>query len=606
MEAERNNLCQQLESEEKSVRRAALLDLKKRAERKDLDGLPYLLEPLVKIVSSDKVDSLRESASIVLLFLTSSLKINSQQFQDIVNLTVERFEVEPAEEVCLTLAKIIHAVIVNQSNQAVYLENLDKLTQSVKVMVRDRYGEVVKEACDIIIWLSEKNDHFRLQADFFVEPLMQNLKTQPMKVRVMCVKALEPIMIHSPLTILNIAPDLEKCWSDSSPPLKLAMVQTVGKVSQEVESDDQNFHLLLPVILLGRCNDFIEVSEEAESFWQLLQNQPDAENWSNDMRIQTAQLLYQFVREIPDRKLELSTVMEILTFQSGDEQAAVRNWAWRSARLIGETCAEEALEWLSNRKQEEIEANSSCDLTIYSHIVRGFLLSTQSNYSPRTLDLCVQLAVKFSTTKDISLLECLESLVEKDVGIPAEPMNQLVSVALSLEGSKESDFSSRQMSLMARMAVRLEYPNVETMIQQRLPALLTSEGEPGQWTTTSPSWRILQFVAGDMKMIDGYVFDLLRQTISSNPNPEVKLKSFNILTASMEHLQSIDPAQLQAILLASVKWKPGRSASVLRSSAALCAYAAIHHRKLEIIPSNVNIMADSFVDWWKMKWSKLG
>jgi hypothetical protein len=94
MEAERNNLCQQLESEEKSVRRAALLDLKKRAERKDLDGLPYLLEPLVKIVSSDKVDSLRESASIVLLFLTSSLKINSQQFQDIVNLTVERFEVE--------------------------------------------------------------------------------------------------------------------------------------------------------------------------------------------------------------------------------------------------------------------------------------------------------------------------------------------------------------------------------------------------------------------------------------------------------------------------------------------------------------------------------
>lgn len=182
------------------------------------------------------------------------------------------------------------------------------------------------------------------------------------------------------------------------------------------------------------------------------------------------------------------------------------------------------------------------------------------------------------------------------MGIPAERMNQLVSVALSLEGSKESDFSSRQMSLLEKMAVRLEYPNVETMIQQRLPALLTSDCQPGKWTTTSPSWRILQFVAGELKMIDAYVFDLLRQTISSNPNPEVKLKSFNMLTASMEHLQSIDPNQLQAILLASVKWKPGRSASVLRSSAALCAYAAIHHRKLEIIPSNVNTMADSFVD----------
>jgi hypothetical protein len=51
------------------------------------------------------------------------------------------------------------------------------------------------------------------------------------------------------------------------------------------------------------------------------------------------------------------------------------------------------------------------------------------------------------------------------VWIPAEQMNQLVSVALSLEGSKESDFFSRQMSLLDKMAVRLKYPNVETMIQ---------------------------------------------------------------------------------------------------------------------------------------------
>nr|CAH0100992.1 unnamed protein product [Daphnia galeata] len=99
------------------------------------------------------------------------------------------------------------------------------------------------------------------------------------------------------------------------------------------------------------------------------------------MRIQTAQLLHQFIRELTARKLKLSTVMEILTFQSGDEKAPVRNWAWRSARLIVETCAEEALLWFSNRKQEEIEANNSWDLTIYSHIVRGFLHATPSRYT---------------------------------------------------------------------------------------------------------------------------------------------------------------------------------------------------------------------------------
>jgi hypothetical protein len=50
------------------------------------------------------------------------------------------------------------------------------------------------------------------------------------------------------------------------------------------------------------------------------------------------------------------------------------------------------------------------------------------------------------------------------------------------------------MNLLHEMAVRLEYPNAETKIQQRLPTLLTSEGEPVQWTTTSPSWKIFQIL----------------------------------------------------------------------------------------------------------------
>ena len=175
-----------------------------------------------------------KTASSILLSITSKSKIICQQFQSIVKLILDHFEAEQSEEVCLALAKVIHSVIEYGSSQQVYLENLDNLTQLVKLLIRDCYGEVVREACNIIISLAETNHHFRLQADYFVEPLMQNLNTESMKVRVMCVRALEPVMIHSPLTILNIAPQLEKVWSESSPSVKLAMVQTVGKVLQEV------------------------------------------------------------------------------------------------------------------------------------------------------------------------------------------------------------------------------------------------------------------------------------------------------------------------------------------------------------------------------------
>ena len=52
----------------------------------------------------------------------------------------------------------------------------------------------------------------------------------------------------------------------------------------------------------------------------------DAEDWNNNIRIQSAQLIYQFLLEIGSVKGELIHVMEILLHQFGDEEAQVRNW----------------------------------------------------------------------------------------------------------------------------------------------------------------------------------------------------------------------------------------------------------------------------------------
>lgn len=52
----------------------------------------------------------------------------------------------------------------------------------------------------------------------------------------------------------------------------------------------------------------------------------EAENWSNEIRTQTAQLLWQMLLESPDRRLELDTVMEIVVFQSGDEELTIRQY----------------------------------------------------------------------------------------------------------------------------------------------------------------------------------------------------------------------------------------------------------------------------------------
>jgi len=52
----------------------------------------------------------------------------------------------------------------------------------------------------------------------------------------------------------------------------------------------------------------------------------DAENWNNDIRIQNAQVLYQFLKEIACVKHEIINIMEVLLHQYGDEEAQIRNW----------------------------------------------------------------------------------------------------------------------------------------------------------------------------------------------------------------------------------------------------------------------------------------
>ena len=66
------------------------------------------------------------------------------------------------------------------------------------------------------------------------------------------------------------------------------------------------------------------------------------------------------------------------------------------------------------------------------------------------------------------------------------------------------------------MAVRLDYPDVDTMVKQKLPKLWeTCEEKPDKWTSNSFHWKMLQFVAGDLRLVNEFVFDLLVKTIAS-------------------------------------------------------------------------------------------
>lgn len=76
----------------------------------------------------------------------------------------------------------------------------------------------VAEGCDMVSTLAQSS-FFGLQADFFVDPLLQSVKTLPLKFRLRCLRSgLHPVMAKSPLTIPKVMEYLEKTWSTSSSP----------------------------------------------------------------------------------------------------------------------------------------------------------------------------------------------------------------------------------------------------------------------------------------------------------------------------------------------------------------------------------------------------
>ena len=265
-------LLEQLQSVDKFICRKALIDLQTKVTGRAVsDGhLNHLFQSLLQVTKNNNVDMLREKSCTILLDLVSTSGRDDGKHEELLNLVSGRLPVEHSEEIRLLLTRILHSSLSNMWTEENMLKHLDLLTTTTKTILKDRYGEVVKIGCEVVQTLSQVNPHFRLQADYFIKPLLSSFNSHPMKVRIMCVKALLPILVHSSLSVPDIIPVLEKNWSEMSPPLHLVTVKTVGNAAIEFDITEQYLHLLMPILFLGICNDFPEISTEATLLWKQL------------------------------------------------------------------------------------------------------------------------------------------------------------------------------------------------------------------------------------------------------------------------------------------------------------------------------------------------
>lgn len=140
--------------------------------------------------------------------------------------------------------------------------------------------------------------------------------------------------------------------------------------------------------------------------------------------------------------------------------------------------------------------------------------------------------------------------------------------------------------ILARITDYLNYSNETSLIQEKLSTILSRFVAVEDWNTESIPWRILQSAMQYLEEVNDLHFDIFQKLISSSSVPEIRLKSFNMLTESMSKLRPNQNQDVQSklwlLIRSNLQWKSGRTSAVIRSSASLCLELAFHHHVLDI------------------------
>ncbi len=154
--------------------------------------LKELIKPILKL-SSDTVEKCRELSITLLLSALEGCSEPNEFLSYVIPFLVQRIGqqdiIEQSEEMRLQLVQLLKYLIeVSNKNIGVYVDDCVKILQRTIV---DPYPEVKKESCNCASILAKTvPEHFHMQSESLIKPLLQTLSHQHSRVRVTAVHAI--------------------------------------------------------------------------------------------------------------------------------------------------------------------------------------------------------------------------------------------------------------------------------------------------------------------------------------------------------------------------------------------------------------------------------
>ncbi|KAG8006970.1 Dynein assembly factor 5 [Nibea albiflora] len=276
-----------LNEDNKSTRKRALELIKRETVDKGLSSgvlqevFSALLKPLLKCLS-DPMERCRETAISVITEFIRCVPKPEESLPYLMPCLAQRLGekeiLEPAEELRLSAVEMLTlSVEVCGKHLALYLNEMMNILQRT---ICDPFPDVKRESCKCTVNFAKcVPEHFHMQAESLVKPLMQTISHQHSRVRVSVIEATGAVIQHGTgKNIDDVVSHLAQRLFDDSPQVRKAVTAVVGDWLLHMRDRYSYFHKLIPLLLSSITDDIPEIRFLAADLWKQAGVQWEKEN----------------------------------------------------------------------------------------------------------------------------------------------------------------------------------------------------------------------------------------------------------------------------------------------------------------------------------------
>ncbi|XP_068606399.1 dynein axonemal assembly factor 5-like [Brachionichthys hirsutus] len=276
-----------LEGDNKAARRRALDQIRKETVNNGLSSgvlqevFSALLKPLLKCLS-DPMERCRETALTTITEFIRCVPKPEESLPYLVPCLARRLGdkdiLEPAEELRLSAVELLAlALEVCGKHLKPYLNEMMNILQKTIV---DPFPDVKRESCECTVALATcLPEHFHMQAESLVKPLMQTITHQHARVRASVIKATGAVIQHgSGKDLDDVLSHLAQRLFDDAPQVRKAVTTVAGDWLLHLRDRYSYVHKLIPLLLSSLSDEMPEISLLAGNFWKQVGAQWEKEN----------------------------------------------------------------------------------------------------------------------------------------------------------------------------------------------------------------------------------------------------------------------------------------------------------------------------------------